>query len=125
MHYPPRVGTGGRRIAAAWGAGIGIASLGCASQQTIPVRCVPETVTVYVDGEALDEVPDSLTLRADQHHVLFFRGAGYRPEMVLLESEERDGRLVLSPGSLCVDPVFLGVERKIEVEVEEDGEGGG
>ena len=93
---------------------------GCAAKQRVTLDCIPEAVTVYVDGEALDEVPEDLKLRRDRHHTLFFKGPGYRSEMVVLRSEEKDGELWLSPGEVCVRPVLVDVERQLQIEVEEE-----
>jgi hypothetical protein len=117
----PRVGKG-RTFAATWGLVglVAIGGTGCAAKQKIPIDCVPETVTVYVDGEKLDRVPAEIKLRSDRHHVLLFKGEGYRPEMIVLETSEKEGRPRLSPDALCVEPVFLGMERRLELEVEKE-----
>ena len=63
----------------------------CAHKQTIRLDCVPKDVTIYLDKVPLDRVPDSIDLRTDQPHVLFFKGEGYEPVMVVLEIEESGG----------------------------------
>ncbi len=91
----------------------------CAHQQTIPVACVPEEVEIYVDGRLLDDVPEELTLRADEDHTLYFKGEGYRPELVVLRTNGDDDPK-LTPSELCVKPILLGMERAIEREIERD-----
>ena len=91
----------------------------CAYRQTIPVDCVPEEVEIYVDGRMLDEIPEELTLRADEDHTLFFKGEGYRPELIVLRTDGADDPKLM-PDRLCVKPVFLGVERVVEMEIEPD-----
>ncbi len=93
--------------------------LGCAGKQKIPLDCVPSGVVVFVDGRELENVPSELELRRDRHHTLFFKGPGYRSEMVVIESRELDGVQQLSPSELCVEPVFVGAGREIELEAEE------
>lgn len=113
----PVTGWSARGVAASAGALV-VAAAGCASTQQIPLDCVPEPITLYVDGEALEEIPESLELRRDQPHTLFFKGPGYQSELVVLRSEEKEGEPWLTPSELCVRPVLIGVERRIEVEVE-------
>ena len=60
----------------------------CAHRQTIRLDCVPKDVTIYLDKVPLEGVPDSVDLRTDQPHILFFRGEGYEPTMVVLEIGE-------------------------------------
>jgi len=104
-----------------WLAAIGIgASIGCAPRQKIPLDCVPREVDVYVDGERLDEIPAELTLRSDQPHTVFVKGPGIEPELVVLEHEEVDGRWLLSPPTLCVQPRLLEVRRELEIEIDRD-----
>lgn len=98
----------------------------CAPKQTYPLDCVPRQVTIYVDGEKLDELPDQLELRTDGPHVVFFRGGGVEPRMVVLDSEERDGKQRLAPESVCLEPVFSPVERRLELEIDDEvGNGSG
>ena len=103
---------------------LGIATLaatsGCAAKQKIAIGCVPEEVAIYVDGERLDELPDELDLRSDRPHTLFFKGEGYAPELVVLNSEEIDGKARLSPGEVCVKPRYLNVRRELEMAIEPD-----
>jgi hypothetical protein len=92
----------------------------CAPRQRIPLGCIPKDVTVYVDGEALEPTPSELVLRSDRPHTVFVKGEGYEPEMIVLESAERDGEHRLTPADVCLQPRFVGVRRELEVEVEEE-----
>ena len=83
------------------------------------VDCVPEEVKIYVDGRLLDEIPEELTLRADEDHTLYFKGEGYRPELVVLRTDGADTPK-LTPDTLCVKPVLLGMDREIEMEIDPD-----
>lgn len=112
-----------RRIAL--GVCLVLAAPACAPKQKVTLGCVPEAVTVYVDGEALEEVPETLKLRRDRHHTLYLKGPGYRPEFVLLRSEGEEGDLWLSPSEVCVRPVLVDVERRLELEIEEEEPAGG
>ena len=94
---------------------------GCSATQAVPIECVPEDVIVYVDGELLEEMPEAVELTVDEPHTLLFKGEGYRPELVVLETSEADGVPRLSPENVCVNPVYVGMGRQIEVEIEEDG----
>jgi hypothetical protein len=91
----------------------------CAPKQRIPVDCVPRDVEFYVDGERLEETPEMLVLRADRDHVVFLKGEGYRPEMVVLRAGGGDEPR-LEPAELCVRPVLLRMERDIQVEIQPD-----
>jgi hypothetical protein len=91
----------------------------CAHRQTIPVDCVPEEIEIYVDGRLLDEIPDELTLRADEDHTLYFKGVGYRPELIVLRTDGADTPK-LTPDRLCVKPVLLGMDREVEMEIDPD-----
>jgi hypothetical protein len=96
------------------------AGVACAPKQTIPIDCVPDDVEIYVDGRMLSEVPDEIELRSDRAHTFFFKGPGYKPELVLLRSDWSDGEPRLEPAELCVRPVYIGVDRNLRLEVEED-----
>jgi hypothetical protein len=74
----------------------------CAPKQLIPLDVLPQPATLYLDGEALDSIPPELELRADRPHVLFFKSEGYRPERVVLESREVEGKSRLAPAMVQV-----------------------
>ena len=65
---------------------------GCASTQKVSLECVPSEVSVYVDGRQLEDRPEELKLGVDEAHTVYFKGGGYQPQMVVLESEEVDGK---------------------------------
>ncbi len=90
----------------------------CAPKQKIQLDCVPQEVTIYVDKEPLPEVPDSIDLRADRSHVLFFKGGGYQPAMVVLDSEQGADGPVLSPRDVCLELDLVERSRDLRIEVE-------
>jgi len=91
-----------------------VALAGCAPKQRVPLDCVPEQVTIYVDGHALDETPDELELRADEPHKIYFKGEGYEPQLIVLESgTDSDGAAALAPAEVCVELVAVEVERSL------------
>lgn len=92
----------------------------CAPKQKITLDCIPKEVVVYVDGERLDELPTELDLRSDAPHTVFVKGPGIEPKLVVLTSEELEGRSWLSPSSICVQPRLLEVRRELEFAIEED-----
>jgi hypothetical protein len=99
---------------------IGIA---CAAKQRVPLDCVPEEVTVFVDQRALDELPETLELRSDRPHKIFLKGPGYEPQLIVLEPRRGDdGTSKLHPDRICVELVRVGVDRQLELEIEEDGD---
>ncbi len=100
--------------------------LACAPRQRVPIdpECSPQELTVYVDGEALDEVPTELTLRSDEPHKIFFKAPGHQPQLVVLDPQRlEDGRIGLQPDEICVELVPVAVGRELEIEIEEDETG--
>ena len=91
----------------------------CAHRQTIRLDCVPKDVTIYLDKVPLDRVPDSIDLRTDQPHVLFFKGEGYEPTMVVLDIEETADGPALSPRDLCLELNLARRNRELELEIED------
>jgi len=91
----------------------------CAPKQKIQLDCVPKEVTIYVDKEPLPDVPDSIDLRADQSHVLFFKGGGYKPAMVVLDSEAGADGPALSPRDVCLELDLVERTRDLQIEVEQ------
>jgi len=91
----------------------------CAHKQTIRLDCVPKDVTIYLDKVPLERVPDSVDLRTDRPHLLFFRGEGYEPTMVVLEIEETADGPALSPRDLCLELNFSRRSRELELEIGE------
>ena len=94
------------------------AALGCASTQRFSLECVPQDVEVYVDKEAVEGRPPDLSLRVDEAHTVYFKGGGYRPQMVVLESRDVDGEVQLAPQDLCREVVFVPMERQIHMAVD-------
>jgi hypothetical protein len=90
----------------------------CAPKQRIPLDCIPEEVAIYVDGARLEEVPSDLELRSDRPHTLYFKGPDFVPELVVLNSEEIDGKARLSPPEVCVRPRYVQANRNLTVEID-------
>ena len=96
-----------------------LAFCACAHKQTISLECVPKDVTIYLDKVPLDRTPDSIALRTDRPHVLFFKGEGYEPVMVVLDTEETTDGPALSPRDLCFELNLAKRKRELEIEIEE------
>jgi hypothetical protein len=74
-------------------------------------------VSLFVDGAELPSLPDELSLRSDRSHVLFFRGEGYRPEQLVLQTRERDGAHTLEPREVRVSlSPLVPTERGVVIE---------
>ena len=84
-------------------AALGLMGLcGCAAKQRVALDCLPEQVTIFVDGERLDHSPEALELDVDRPHTVLFRAPGYRPRMVVIDIDETpEGRPVLQPTRVC------------------------
>ncbi|MBW2387609.1 MAG: hypothetical protein JRG89_04160 [Deltaproteobacteria bacterium] len=63
---------------------------GCAPTQ-------PEPIVVFVDGEPLQELPPSVELTADRDHTLFFQREGYRSQLIIVRTVQREGEDRLEP----------------------------
>jgi hypothetical protein len=96
-----------------------LAAGACAHKQTIRLDCVPKDVTVYLDKVPLERVPDSVDLRTDRPHVLFFKGEQYEPTMVVLDIEETADGPALSPRDLCLEFNLARRSRELELEIED------
>jgi hypothetical protein len=95
----------------------------CAAKQRVPLDCVPEEVTVFVDQRALEELPESLELRSDRPHKVYLKGPGYEPQLIVLEPRRGEsGKTTLHPDRICVELVPVGVDRQLTLEIEEDGD---
>ncbi len=111
---------GSGRWLLALAAAAAMALVACAAKQKIALECIPEEVVIYVDGERLDGTPSELVLRSDQPHTLYFKGPGIVPELVILNSEEVEGKARLSPGEVCVKPRYVHVRREVEMQIDPD-----
>jgi hypothetical protein len=112
----------GYRLRAASGIAIAAAlAAGCATTQKVRVDCVPQKVTVYVDGRELEG--NEAELSTDRPHKIYAKGPGYEPRLVVLEPEKRpDGRTGFASDSVCVEVVPVGIGREIELDPERDVE---
>lgn len=71
--------------------------LGCAPTQLIGLDVGPESLIVFVDGEPLNQIPPSVELTADRNHTLFFQLEGYRSQLIIVRTAERNGEDHLEP----------------------------
>jgi hypothetical protein len=102
--------------------------LGCASLQSVPLSLDPTPMVVYVDGEPLEDgAPETVSLRTDRPHVLYFKREGYRPQQVVLESgTDATGELRLKPNRVEIRLAPIRSQgRQLEVELEPRDEGAG
>ena len=102
--------------------GLGIVicfATGCASKQRLELHCVPQQVTVYVDGRKLEEVPEALELRKDRPHTVYFKGGGFETQLVVLESREDGEEIVLQPADLCSQTTFVSMKTVLQLQVDE------
>jgi len=114
---------------AAW---IALATLlGCAPTQprqptqVVVLELEPARVSIYVDGERRETIAppgggeQRIELRSDVSHVLYFKRDGYRPERVVLTSEQVDGLAQLRPERVAVrlDPLTP-IRRELSVELD-------
>jgi hypothetical protein len=51
----------------------------------------PEPVVLFVDGKRLDELPESVELTANKDHTLFLQREGYRSQLIIVRTAEREG----------------------------------
>jgi len=70
---------------------------GCAPTQMIGLNVGPEPIVVFVDGEPLQELPPSVELTADRDHTLFFQREGYRSQLIIVRTVQREGEDRLEP----------------------------
>lgn len=98
------------------------ALIACAPKQRIPLEvCTAEQVVVFVDGRLLEGAADSVELRSDEPHKLYFKRPGEPPHLVVLEpGSDDDGRPRLSPADPCRELMAVGLDRELTIEVDED-----
>jgi hypothetical protein len=90
---------------------------GCVSTQTVRIACVPQDVSVYVDGRLLEG--SEAELRTDRAHKIFAKGPGYEPRLVVIEPEPgEDGHPAFRDDEVCMRIVPIGMGRELDVEVE-------
>jgi hypothetical protein len=94
---------------------------GCATTQKVRIDCVPQKVTVYVDGQQIEG--NEAELRTDRPHKIYAKGPGYEPRLVVLEPETGpDGRAAFPSDNVCLEVVPVGMGRAIELDPERDVE---
>ena len=94
----------------------------CAAKQHVTLDCLPEDVTIFVDGRRLESNPDSVELESDKPHTVLFRAPGYKPRMVVIESDPAsDGPPLLRPARVCADLLARTprMQRHLDLEVDD------
>ncbi len=76
--------------------------LGCAPTQMVALHAGPEPLVLFVDGERLDRIPPELELKATADHTLFFQREGYRSQLIVVRTSEREGEPRLEPAAVQV-----------------------
>src|SRR5262245_4422448 len=100
---------------------LAIAAAGCATTQKVRVDCVPQKVTVYVDGQQLEG--NEAELSTDRPHKIYAKGPGYEPRLVVLEpAPGPDGKAAFASDNVCLEVVPVAVGREIELDPERDVE---
>jgi hypothetical protein len=100
---------------------LAVSAAGCASTQKMRIDCVPQKVTVYVDGRQLEG--NEAELSTDRPHKIYAKGPGYQPRLVVVEPETGpDGRSAFPSDNVCVEVVPVAVGREIEIDPERDVE---
>ena len=100
---------------------LAVTATGCVSTQRVRVDCVPQKVTVYVDGQQLEG--NEAELRTDRPHKIYAKGPGDQPRLVVLEPEKGpDGRAAFPSDNVCLEVVPVAVGREIELDPERDVE---
>jgi hypothetical protein len=70
---------------------LSVALAGCAPTQMIGLSVSPEPAVLFVDGKRLDELPESVELTANKDHTLFLQREGYRSQLIIVRTAEREG----------------------------------
>ena len=106
-----------RRIRPSAAFAAALCAAGCASTQSVRIRCVPREVQVYVDGSLLEG--DEAALRTDRPHKIYAKGPGYQPRLVVLEPQvDERGQSAFRDEDLCIEVVPIGMNRELEVDLE-------
>ena len=92
-------------------------ALGCAAKQRVSLECVPREVHVYVDGRSLDPGTESIDLRSDRAHTVFFKGGGFAPQLVVLESHRAEDGARLAPADICSQTAFVPTSPRVEMQI--------
>ena len=100
------------------------ATLSCAKFQSLDVVSDPPGAEIYVDGELVGTTPMKLRVDRLEHHKVFLKKAGYRPELVILELHpEPDGVDYLTPPDVRARlqrPSESGGEDALRIELESE-----
>jgi hypothetical protein len=86
--------------------------------QRVPIDTAPRDAVVFIDGHQAGKSPMGANLRADRDHVVFLKREGYRPELVVIETQRPEGRPRLEPPEVLIQLVPLDKDRDLQVEIE-------
>ena len=82
------------------------------------LECVPHDVSVFVDGRELSAGAADVDLTTDEPHTVFFRGGGYAPQLIVLDSVDDEGERKLSPPDICSRTVFVLTRPDVEMQLD-------
>lgn len=105
------------------GFALGLAGLGCAQYQYVVVRSEPPAAEVYLDKQRMGATPLRLKVGRTGAHAVYVKHAGYRSELVVLESlRARDGLAFLTPPDVEVrlTPGAESADQQHDLEIEVD-----
>ena len=68
----------------------------------------------------LEGSPEEIALGTDAPHTVYLRGEGQKPQMVVMEPREVDGKTVLTNADLCRQVTFTEMRPELVVEIEEE-----
>ncbi|MBW2267409.1 MAG: hypothetical protein JRH16_02440 [Deltaproteobacteria bacterium] len=90
----------------------------CATTQRVSLDCVPHEVSVFVDGRELRAGTSDVALATDEPHTVFFRGGGYAPRLVVLDSVDGENGTQLSPPDVCSHTAFVPMRPDVEMHID-------
>lgn len=94
----------------------------CAAKQRVTLDCLPEHVTIFVDGQRLESDQNSVELDSDKPHLVMFRAPGYKPRMVVIDTDQSsEGTPLLHPTRVCADLLAQTprMQRRLDLEVDD------
>ena len=123
----------------------GLLAIGCeaARYQVLQVSSRPAGAEIYLDGELVGRTPMQLEVERTDHHQLFLKKPGHKPELFVLELHRaEDGIDYLTPADIGArllparedgrpdgrangneqpDAAELELQRRLQIELEREG----